>query len=252
MIMHFSRLTLFLILLSFLFSRGLLEAQNPQPTATENKLRESLRNTLLQLRNSENDKAVLQATQAELEDKEKALTAQVEALSKQLAADKDAAEKNATALQAKLDQKDKDNADLRESLDKWKVDHKRISEIAITKEQQRAKLETQNVLLNRRVVDQQSKNEGMFKIANEILQRYEKFGLGDALSAREPFTGITRVKLQSLFEEYRDKLVDQKIKPVESKSSGPAAATPSSDSAPKRKEATTKPSQSNEGSTTVH
>ena len=74
----------------------------------------------------------------------------------------------------------------------------------------------------------------MFKVANEILVRYERFGLGDALTAREPFTGITRVKLQSLFEDYQDKLTDQKIKPLEAKPPEPAA-TPAPDKAGKPK-----------------
>jgi hypothetical protein len=47
------------------------------------------------------------------------------------------------------------------------------------------------------------------------LTRYEKFGLGQALSAREPFTGITRVKLESQVQDYEDKIADQKVKPEE-------------------------------------
>ena len=58
---------------------ALLRAQTAQPSAAEAKLRESLRATMLQLRTSENDKAVLQAAQAESDEKIKALTAQVEA-----------------------------------------------------------------------------------------------------------------------------------------------------------------------------
>jgi chromosome segregation ATPase len=224
---------------------GLQAADPAQPSAAETKLRDSLRNTMLQLRTSENDKAVLQAAQADSDEKNKTLTAQVEALTKQLAADKDAADKNAVALQAKLAERDKTVDDLRESLGKWKADHKRISEIAVVKEAQRAKLDEQVILLNRRVADQQTKNADMFKIANEILQRYEKFGLGDALAAREPFTGITRVKLQSLFEDYRDKLVDQKIKPAEAKAPEPGA-TPVPDTVSKPK---TAPGRSSEAKT---
>ncbi len=67
---------------------------------------------------------------------------------------------------------------------------------------------------------------------NDILTRYEKFGLGDALTAREPFTGITRVKLQSLFEDYQDKLVDQRIKPVDT-STAETKTTPAPDKAGK-------------------
>ena len=204
----------------------LLRAQNTQPSAAEAKLRESLRATMLQLRSSENDKAVLQAAQAEADEKIKALTAQVEAVTKQMAADKTAAEKAATDLQGKIDERDKAIGELKEFLNKEIAEHKKSVEFGLVKEAQRAKLEGETIQLNRRVADQQTKNAGMFRIANEILSRYEKFGLGDALTAREPFTGITRVKLQSQFEEYQDKLADQRIKPTPAATPDPTAAPP--------------------------
>jgi hypothetical protein len=49
-------------------------------------------------------------------------------------------------------------------------------------------------------------------LGKEILERYEKFGLGTALTAREPFVGTTRVRLQNLVQEYSDKLSEQRIK----------------------------------------
>jgi len=216
-----------------------LKAETAQPSAAENKLRESLRNTMLQLRNSENDKAVAQAALAEAEDKNKALTDQVEKIMKQIAADKVAADKAAADLNAKIEQRDGQIAELRDALEKLKVEFKKMTVVAETKEAQRAKLEEQNIQLNRRVADQQARNAGMFRVANEILVRYEKFGLGDALTAREPFTGITKVKLQSLFEEYRDQLADQRIKPTDA-SQGPAGATPAPDKPTKQKAAQAK------------
>ncbi|HEY3900017.1 MAG TPA: hypothetical protein VGM54_15520 [Chthoniobacter sp.] len=231
---------LFLASLLCLPSRSLFSAD--QPTAAENKLREALKSTMLQLRASENDRATLQAAQADADEKIKTLTGQVDAATKQMATDKAASEKSIAEMQTKLSDRDKTLAGVREELDKFKVDDKRETEIANTKEAQRAKLEEQVDLLNRRVADQLIKNEGMFKIANEILARYEKFGLGDALSSREPFTGITRVKLQSLFEEYQDKLVDHKIKPEEAKpSEAPAAPTPAGKSAKSKATSTPKP-----------
>jgi hypothetical protein len=213
-----------------------------QPSAAENKLREALKNTMLQLRASENDKATLQAAQAESDEKVKTLTTQVETATKQMAADKVASEKAIAEMQVKLDDRDKILAGVREELQRFKDDDKKETTLANTTEAQRAKLEEQVNQLNRRVADQQVKNEGMFKIANEILARYEKFGLGDALASREPFTGITRVKLQSLFEEYQDKLVDHKIKPQEPPSSEPAASsTPSPKSARSIAASTPKP-----------
>jgi hypothetical protein len=206
-------------------SGALLQAQTAQPSAAEAKLRESLRATMLQLRNVENEKAVLDAAKTEAEDKVKALTAQVEEITKKMAADKTAADKTATELQVKVEERDKAIAELRDGLRGEMAERKKAVEYGQGKEAQRAKLEEQTILLNRRVADQQTKNAAMFKIANEILVRYEKFGLGDALTAREPFTGITRVKLQSLFEEYQDKLVDQRIKPEAPATPAPAAAT---------------------------
>jgi hypothetical protein len=51
----------------------------------------------------------------------------------------------------------------------------------------------------------------MYELGMEILDRYEKFGLGEALTAKEPFTGITRTKFETLVQDYEDKLVDQTI-----------------------------------------
>ncbi|MDR3401066.1 MAG: hypothetical protein P4L99_01105 [Chthoniobacter sp.] len=238
--MNLSRPFLIASALLLIWPGASLWAQNAQPSPAEQKLRESLRNTMLQLRTSENDKAVAQAAQAEAEDKVKALTEQVEKITKQMAADKTTADKAAADLQSKIEERDKEAAALKDQLEKSVVDNKNITDIARTKEAQRAKLEEQTILLNRRVADQQTKNASMFKIANEILARYEKFGLGDALTAREPFTGITRVKLQSLFEEYQDKLVDQRIKPVEATTTPEAKATPAPDKAGKPKTGQTK------------
>ncbi len=81
------------------------------------------------------------------------------------------------------------------------------------KEGDSAKLANDVVLLKRQVADRETKNLALFKLGNEILTRYEKFGLGEALLAREPFTGITRTKLETLVQDYSDKLADQRIKP---------------------------------------
>ena len=47
----------------------------------------------------------------------------------------------------------------------------------------------------------------------EILTRYQQFGLGQALAAREPFTGNAKVKLQNIVQDYGDKILNQTAKP---------------------------------------
>jgi chromosome segregation ATPase len=237
--MTFSRSSLILCGLVLALPASILKAETAQPSAAEAELRESLRNTMLQLRTSENDKAVAQAALTESEDKNKTLTEQFEKTNKEKADQKIAAEKAKAELEVQVSERDKVIEQYKEVLEKAKAEIKRVTDLATTTEAQRVKLQDQSNQLSHRVTDQQTKNANMYKIANEILQRYEKFGLGDALTAREPFTGITRVKLQSLFEEYQDKIDDQRIKPVDTTPT-PAKSTPAPEKPGKTKSTQTK------------
>ena len=73
---------------------------------------------------------------------------------------------------------------------------KQSAELARKTEAERAKLSSENIQLKRVVADQRMKNAKMFEIGTEILTRYSKFGLGTAITAREPFIGVTRARLR--------------------------------------------------------
>ena len=180
----------------------------------EARLRDALRNTVLQLRTAENDRAALQAAQAESATEKKTLTAQVEALTKQCKADKESAEKTIASLNARLAEQAGEIDRLREGLAKWESACKQATAVAQSKEGERARLADQAVTFERTVADQKTKNAALFKLGNEILTRYEKFGLGEALGAKEPFVGIKRVTLQNLVQDYQDKLSEQRITPA--------------------------------------
>jgi hypothetical protein len=68
-------------------------------------------------------------------------------------------------------------------------------------------------VLQRRVAYLETKNVQLFTLGNEILSRYENFSLGNAISAKEPFVGVTRVKLENLVQDYSDKLLDERATP---------------------------------------
>lgn len=221
-----------------------------QPSPVEAKMREQLRATMLQLRTAETEKANLQAAQADMEQKSKELTEQVEALTKQLAEDKTKADKSIADLNDKVAKQEGDIVQLRESLDKWKTSHAKVVTIAQTKESERAKFEAKSLSLEQKVADQTRRNDSMYKLGVEVLNRYEKFGLGDALTAREPFVGITRVKFENLIQDYSDKLADSRIKPDPAaapapteekdkakakKGAKPAAATPAPAEKPEKR-----------------
>lgn len=244
---HLTLLAVSSLLLSNL-GANLRAADAPSPA--ELRMREQLRTVMLQLRTAETEKATLQAAQTEMEQKNTALTTQVESLNTQIATEKESNEKAVNGLRTIVDERDGEIGRLRESLEKWKAAHKEVVTAATNIEAQRAKLAGNVILLNRQVADQQTKNAAMYKIGTEVLNRYEKFGLGDALTAREPFIGITRVKFENLIQDYQDKLKDERIKPAataapEEKKNAPAASSAPA-KAPKDKAtsaSSTKPSE---------
>jgi chromosome segregation ATPase len=61
----------------------------------------------------------------------------------------------------------------------------------------------------------EEKNMELVRIGGDLLQRYRDKGFVDALKQNEPFTQIERVRMENLWQEYRDKLDAQKLdKPV--------------------------------------
>lgn len=199
-------------LLTILISSGIVKAAD-QANSPEERLRGMLRSTMLQLRDAQNQVATLQGAQTESDKEKKALSDRLDELTKQATADKDAATKSIADLNAKVTDQNTSITQLKNALDKWKEAYNKAVEVANTKETQRAKFESQAILLQRRVENDEAKNLALYKLGKEVLDRYEKFGLGTAITAREPFVGTTKVKLENLVQDYSDKLLDQTVKP---------------------------------------
>jgi chromosome segregation ATPase len=173
--------------------------------ADDARLKETLRTLTMRLRSAETERNTLLSDKAQLEQEKKTLSGKVDALNKQVAADKEKLDQ--------LDAKQKELDDTKESLGKWKTAYEQIQIAAQKSEAERAKLASESIILKRKVEDRERKNLELFKTANEILTRYEKFALGEALLAKEPFTGITRVKLENQIQDYQDKIADERVKP---------------------------------------
>jgi chromosome segregation ATPase len=213
-----------------------------QTTSTETRLRQALRDTMLQLRDAQNQVVTLQAAQAQsdkdkadLQAKVDALSAQVKSLTDQAAADKAASDKAIADLKAQVADQTGQIGRLNDALKQWKDAYNQAAQLAAAKEAARAQLALQAALLQRTVDDRETKNLALFKIGNEILTRYEKFGLGDALAAKEPFVGGTRVKLENLVQDYKYKLLDQAV--TSGQPPGPAPAVPQAEKPDKAKTA---------------
>ncbi len=178
----------------------------------QQKMREMVRNSMIQLRDANAKLTTAQAAVADDEEKIKGLQADLEALTKKSTAEKKIANEMIEDLKSKLLNTEIQINHLTESLAKWKLGYAKLAEYAKTTEGKRAELASKIILLDRRIAEQQVKNAEMYRLANEVLDRYAQFGLGTAISAREPFVGITKVKFQTLVQDYQNKLTDQTIR----------------------------------------
>jgi chromosome segregation ATPase len=204
-----------------------LHAADPQVEAMLKRMREGLRNTMTQLQTAQTENAALQTQVVEKDQKIKDLEAKVEditgkltAQTKQMAEGKAAADKTATGLNAAVADRDQKLADVNATLAQWKEGYTKVARIARQKDGERAKLASRVISLDQKVADRERQNIELYKTGKEILKRYENFGLGNALLAREPFTGTARVKLETQIQDYQDKLQDQKVKPADTKAKG--------------------------------
>lgn len=193
----------------------------------QQKMREMVRNSMIQLRDANAKLATAQAAVADDEEKIKGLQADLDALKKKSIAEKKVADDTIDDLRTKLATDDIQINHLTESLGKWKLGYAKLADYAKATEGKRAELASKIILLDRRIAEQQVKNAEMYRLANEVLDRYAQFGLGTAIAAREPFVGITKVRFQTLLQDYQNKLTDQTIRPDSStshKGVDPAAA----------------------------
>ena len=222
-------------------------AQDANPQDAElTKMRSVLRDYMTQARDAQNQVVTLQAQTAQ-DDKDKAdLQAKVDALSAQLktvgdqaAADKADMTKQISDLKGQVDDQTGQIGRLNDALKQWKDAYTQAAQLAAVNDAARKQYAMQSAILQRTVDDRETKNLALFKLANDILTRYEKFGLGEAIEAKEPFVGLSRVKLETLVQDYKDKILDQAVTSGEPLPPGPApvppppsAPKPSADPAP--------------------
>lgn len=192
-----------------------LAAQDADPAA---KLREQLRATMLELRKYQTEAVNAQALQTAAETKNKELEEKLANEKKryeQLATDRNEdraeAEKTIASMHNQLAAAEKRIEEYKEALLKWQDGYNKAAEVARTKEDERATLASEAIELKRTIADRERKNIALFNTAMEILDRFENYSLGKALSAREPFIGSRRVKVENLVEGYKDKVIDNRI-----------------------------------------
>ncbi len=188
-----------------------LEAADKVDPAQQ-KMKEMIRNTMIQLRDANAKLAIAQAAQADDAEKIKDLQAQLDVLTKKTTSQKKSDDQTIDDLKTKLLADDLQINHLTESLGRWKLGYAKLADYAKATEAKRADLASKIIQMDRLIAEQKAKNAEMYRLGMEVLDRYAKFGLGTAIMAREPFVGITKVKFETLLQDYQNKLTDQTIR----------------------------------------
>ena len=89
------------------------------------RMRDQLRNVMIQQQKTEAERATLQAANLELDEKLKTLDTKFKVLGKEKNAEKDAADKTIAELKAKVMEDEREKAQLQEALANWKAIHLR-------------------------------------------------------------------------------------------------------------------------------
>ncbi|HLH94745.1 MAG TPA: hypothetical protein VKW08_06465 [Xanthobacteraceae bacterium] len=192
------------ILILIVLAVALPAAANAQ--SETDRLREALRSATAQLRSLEDQRATLQAKEAEAERQRDLLQKQIDGYKAQV---KDAEQ----AYQKAVEDFNRRLADRDDALEKWKAAYEDAANVARTKDAERAKLESEATALKMSNKSCEAKNVQLAKVGEEMLTKLNSTTLLDFFAAREPVVGIKRVELQNMLQDYRDKIQDQKVKP---------------------------------------
>ena len=194
-----------------------------ESSAAEQQLREQLRQTTLELRETQDENAALKAKQATLTEQLSARPATPPPTVKK------ADEQQLAATQRALRQQAAQQQELQQQLEQakallvqWQQAYQQAVEVARGRDEAAKKFQTSYEQSSAAGDACVRKNVELVQIGNELLQRYENKGVWESVADREPFTQIHRVKLEKIAQDYHDKLVNDTVPPA----SAPVADAP--------------------------
>jgi chromosome segregation ATPase len=170
------------------------------------RLREALRSATTQARALEDQRAALQAKLTATEQERDRLRKQNEAYRAQVKEAEQAYRDAVKEFNARLAERD-------DTLEKWKSAYGEAADVARTKEAERVKLDGEVKALMASNKSCTVKNAQLVKASNDILTQYDAMDPMRKLVVHEPLLGIMRVEHQNAVQDFRDKILDQQVKP---------------------------------------
>ncbi len=172
--------------------------------ATEQRLRDALRAATAQLGGVQDQLAAVQSKEAADQQEIARLKAQPSAPAPKVASPREAA-----ALRAAVAEFNEKLAAQNEAIAKWKSAYDDL----VAKQPDQKAIQQQIDDLTKRNAALQAKNEALFKVANDILERYAHVTMSDVIAHGEPFIGTAHVELENEIQDEQDKLLDQRGTP---------------------------------------
>jgi len=188
-------------------SAGTATGAAAQAESETDRLRDALRNATTQTRALEDQRNALQAKVAKVEHDNTALKGQLDATKAEVRQVKKDYREAVTQFNERLEERN-------QTLEKWKEAYTEAATVARTKDAERAQFEAEVNATKTSLTACTGKNQKLARVGRELLAHYDSVTLGDALLTREPLTGIRRTQVQSLLEDYSERVQVETI-PVE-------------------------------------
>ena len=171
-----------------------------------NRDREQIRRLQQNLQKTEQEKSSLQMEKSAVDEQLKASGEKIQGLEKSaqraavLSKQLSTLEREKTALTKRLTESENRSAQLDGAQKKSLAENARLQSLLARQGTELAASEAKNIQLYLYSVD--------------LLEKYQSKGLLTSLAQAEPFTGLKRVEIENLLDEYRNKLDAQKVEPV--------------------------------------
>lgn len=202
--------SLTLALASLLAIPSAIFGQQEGPTV-EDQLRQALRDVTIQLRETQTEIGVVRAESDALKADLEALQKNYDKLVKDSAAEQAALQQNLSNITEQLEEQTAEAKRLADLLLKWQTAYEKMSTVAKAELARKESLATREQALVNEISQLKSDNRKLHALAVEILNRFEGFALGEAITAREPFTRIARVQLQEIIQNYGDEIEEVRL-----------------------------------------
>lgn len=172
----------------------------------QDRLRDALRSATAQSRQLADQNAVLQAKLTAAEQERDRLRKQSDAYRAQIKEAEQAYRQAVKDFNDRIAARD-------ETLEKWKSAYGEAATVARTKEAERNQFEAEAKDLKSRDKVCEAKNKELVKVGQSIVTQYEAMNPFEKILDHDPVLGLKRVEHQNAAQDFRDKILEQKVTP---------------------------------------